>query len=182
MGLKIKIIIGFLVVGITLASNQVLSEQNQALIEEFYTSNKGVIVTTDKTEYEQGEIIKITIKNNLNESIYSHIGSSTPVFSIDHIEKKKPDGTWEKLFVQCRYPHCIEKVAAPKEIKPGQSEVFKWKPLIYINGTSKITQLKTGTYRIVILYQIRKGSIPKDWKWNTVCSNEFMIKKKIDEK
>ena len=73
-------------------------------------------------------------------------------------------------------------VAAPKEIKPGQSEVFKWKPLIYINGTSKITQLKTGTYRIVILYQIRKGSIPKDWKWNTVCSNEFMIKKKIDEK
>jgi len=123
MNSKTKIITKILAVGVILVSKQVLSGQNQTLIEEFYTSNRGVIVTTDKTEYEQGEIIKITIRNNLNETIYSHIGSSTPIFSINHVEKKRSDGTWKKLFAQCQYPHCIHKVAAPKEIKPGQSEV-----------------------------------------------------------
>ena len=178
MDLKIKIITGILAVGVILISNQVLSKQNQTLIEKINTSNRGVIVTTDKTEYEQGEIIKITIRNNLNESIYSHIGSSTPIYSIDHIEKERSNGTWEKLFAQCRCPHCIEKIGAPKEIKPGQSKVFRWKPLIYLNGTSKAVQPEIGTYRIAILYQIRKGSTPENWKWHAVYSNKFTIKKK----
>ena len=48
-----------------------------------------VSIVTNKGEYEQGEIITITIRNNLKESILVHTKGSTPGFCIENIEIKK---------------------------------------------------------------------------------------------
>ncbi|MDI6603356.1 MAG: hypothetical protein QME57_04625 [Patescibacteria group bacterium] len=124
----------------------------------------------------KAKLLRITIRNNLDESIFSHAASISPVFSIKHIERKKTNGSWEKLFAHCQYPHCMYKIDIPREIKPNQSVTFEWKPLIYINGTRKTVQVGAGVYRLEILYQIRRGSTSKSWEWKTVYSNEFTIK------
>lgn len=126
----------------------------------------GVLITTDKTVYRQGEVIRVSIKNNLNESIFCHIG----VEGIKHIERKTAEGNWEQLFVMCKYPHCIYKIAPPKEIIPGECRIFEWKPLIYIDGTSKTVQAGPGQYRLSFFYQDHMKT-----ELRSVYSNVFMI-------
>lgn len=134
----------------------------------------GVDVFTDKTEYRQGETINITLKNNLDESIFSHFGNNDSVFSIECIERKTPDGIWEKLFV---WDHSVVyDMGPPVEIRPDESGTYLWKPLIYTNDHSDEVQAGPGTYKLKVYYQIRKGSSSKDWKWLTAYSNEFIIK------
>jgi len=164
MNLKTKILIGILVIGIVLIGGWRVS------------GARGVTITTDKTEYKQGESVKITLKNDLKKSIFSHIGSGTPVFCIEYVERKTPAGNWEELFAQCQYPHCIYDIDAPGEIKPGQSKTLEWKPLIYIDGTLKRIQAGSGIYRLISLYQIRGGPSSENWEWKTTKSNEFTIK------
>jgi len=127
------------------------------------------VVRTDKTEYEQGEDIRITITNNLEKSIYSHIGSFTPEFSIGVVERKTQDG-WESLFAWCQYPYCISDIDPPVEIKSGQSESFLWTPLIYIDGTEESARAEPGEYRLSILYRVEPGG------WRATYSNRFQIK------
>ncbi|MGD9015060.1 MAG: hypothetical protein PVI33_03445 [Candidatus Omnitrophota bacterium] len=146
-----------------------------AIAEATPKYQEGVIVNTDKQEYEQEETIKIIIKNELSDKIFSHAGSHTPVFSITYVEIKTLQG-WKQLFAQCQHPHCVYDIDAPAEIGGGQYETFDWKPLIYTNGTEKYIQAEPGEYRLMISYQIRKDSVAKDWKWLTVYSNEFIIK------
>lgn len=141
-----------------------------------YAKSQEIIVTTDKNEYKHGEVIKITLKNELSESVFSHIGSQTPVFSIDRIERKKSGEDWDKLFAQCQYPHCVYDIDGPSEIKPNQYVSFEWNPLIYIDGTNNNIQTKPGTYRLLVTYQIRKDYLSKNWEWLKVYSNEFVIK------
>ncbi|MDP8213380.1 MAG: hypothetical protein P9X22_08875 [Candidatus Zapsychrus exili] len=134
-----------------------------------------VSIEVDKESYDQGEVVKITLRNDLSENVFSQIGSHTPVFSIDSIEKKDSIGDWEKLFAQCQYPHCIYDMDGPVEIESMQSVSFDWNPLIYLDGTDKYIQAKSGMYRLLILYQTRKGTSSEDWKWLKVYSNEFII-------
>lgn len=143
---------------------------------QIYAETREVTIATDKTEYEQGESVKITLKNNFVQSIFSHIASGTPGVCIEYIERKTPAGDWEKLFTRCMPPHCIDDTDAPGEIKPGDSGTFEWKPLIYINGTQETINADSGTYRLVSLYQIRKGLSSEDWEWKAVRSNEFVIR------
>ena len=138
--------------------------------------NHQVIIKTDKDFYIEGEVIKITLRNDLIENVFSQAGSLTPVFSIDSIEKKDSTGNWEKLFAQCQYPHCSYDIDGPAEIGAGQSVSFDWNPLIYIDGADKYIQAKSGIYRLLILYQIRKGDSFEGWKWLKEYSNEFAIK------
>ena len=70
-------------------------------------------IKSDKELYKAGEVIKMTLRNDLSENIFSHIGSLTPDFSIDSIEKKDSRGNWEKLFARCQYPHCIWDIDGP---------------------------------------------------------------------
>ena len=128
-----------------------------------------VTVTTDKKEYGQNESVRITITNNLKESIYSHIGTTTPKFSIKNVERKK-DGEWEKLFAYCQYPNCRYDMDPPKEIKTGQSESFVWNPIIHIDGGKDGVQAGQGEYRLSILYRPESEG---DWK--SAYSNEFRI-------
>ncbi len=137
---------------------------------EIDNKEKRVKIITDKIEYNQSEVIIITIKNNLKDSIYSHIGSLTPLFAIQFIERKTKNKCWEKLYAYCQYPHCIYDIDVPQVINPGQSESMKWDPLIFINGTSKTEQLDPGQYRVLILYL---DSAMKNWK--SEYSNLFII-------
>ena len=163
MNLKTKILIGILVTGVVLIGGWWVS------------GARGVTITTDKTEYKQGESVKITLKNNLKKSIFSHIGSGTPDFCIEYIERKAPAGNWESLFAQPQPPHYIFDIDTPAEIKPGQAEIFEWRPLIYIDGTLKRIQAGSGIYRLISLYQI-KGRSAENREWKTTKSNKFTIK------
>lgn len=149
MTTKIKILIGVLVVGVVLIGVWWIWNS------QIYPETQEVTITTDKAEYEQGETVKITLKNNLKESIFSHIGSGTPIFCIEYVERKTARGNWEKLLAQGQYPYVLSSKPrdVPKEIKPGQSAIFEWwKPSIFINETSKSIQAGPGIYRLVILY------------------------------
>lgn len=130
-----------------------------------------VVVSTDKTEYEQEDSVEITVTNNFKQSIFSVAASSTPEFSIKNIEKQKSDGTWEELPIyNCSWPECYTEVEGV-EIKSGELEKFSWKPMTYIN--EKNINIEQGLYRLNLEYQI------KDKEWKTVYSNEFTIKEKL---
>lgn len=132
---------------------------------------KGVTVTTDKKEYNQGENIKITMKNNLKETIFSHAGSGTPVFAIDHIERRISNRNWETL--SARRKGVMYDIDAPREIKLGQSATFEWKPWLYKESSDELIQAGPGRYRLLLLYE---DYLKTEWK--SVYSNEFTIKEK----
>lgn len=128
-----------------------------------------VTITTEKTGYGQNESIRITITNNLKKSIYSHIGTNTPKFSIKNVEIKTDEG-WGRLFAYCQYPNCRYDIDPPKEIKPGHSESFEWKPIIYIDGKEEGTGAEGGEYRLSVFYRIEESE-----EWEFIYSNEFKI-------
>jgi hypothetical protein len=133
-------------------------------------TNTGLTVITDKMEYERGEAIKITLTNNLGESIFSHIHSGTPVFCIKHVEKRNQAGQWERLYAQCQPPYCVYDIDAPGEIKPGETAILDWKPLVFVNGTSEAVAPEPGLYRLLISYQDCSKT-----RWKSVNTNEFTI-------
>jgi len=135
------------------------------------TKHSMVTVNVDKLVYGSGDDIAISIKNDSKESIFSHIKSGTPVFAIKGIQRKTAVGKWEEFFAQCQAPHCIYDIDAPAEIKPGESSSFKWKPLIFVNGTQETAALKSGEYRLVILFENLQKT-----EWIEIYTNEFKIK------
>jgi len=130
----------------------------------------GITVSTDKANYKQNEKIKITITNNLEMSIFSHIRSQTPVFCIEYIEKKHVDGQWDKLFARCQAPHCTYDTDVPGEIKPGENETMVWSPLIFMNGTSETIQPAPGLYRLSVRYEDYQKT-----EWKSVYTSQFTI-------
>lgn len=134
----------------------------------------GLTVTTEKKEYHPGETINITLKNDLSDSIYSHFGSKTPVYSIEYIERKTRQGR-KTLFAQCQPPRCIQDIDAPAETLPGQSRTFEWGGL-YINETGDYARLGKDNYYLVINYQVRRGNNSEDFRWLRVYSSDFTIK------
>jgi len=165
-----RLLIKIFFVGIILIAFQILCcNQSYAKIHE-------IIVVTGKNEYMRGEVIKITLRNGSKESIFSHVASMTPIFSIDNFERKNSKGNWDKFLAQCQYPHCIYDIDAPGEIKTGKDASFEWDPLIYIDGKEKHIQAGSGIYRLLVTYQLRKDSNSRNWKWLKEYSNEFIIK------
>ena len=147
MNSKAKFFIAILVIGIILiAGRWVWSEQKQ------------VIITTDKTEYEQGELVKITVKNNLDKTICFE-SCNTYFF-------QKKNWFWrEYLRKKCEInfiTECIDSF----EIKEFKIKLFE-------------VDFKKGDYRIAI--PIYTGCQNKEFpcKENkTIYSNEFTIKEK----
>ncbi len=130
----------------------------------------GVMVLTDRAEYQTGEKINIKMTNHQGKIIFSHIGGETAVFCIQHIEKKNTGGKWKRLFAQCQTPHCIYDIDAPREIKSGKTESMMWSPLIFVNGTSRTMQPVPGVYRLLIRYEDNQKS-----EWKSVYTNQFII-------
>ena len=143
-----------------------------------------VTTTTDKTEYELGEKIKVGIKNNLNQSIwYYGINEYATLYScledyyyalkVQNLIKPK-EGVWNdvKAHHYCCFARCLLKSPELKELKPREEIFAEWDRKVYdseagING--KLAE--PGKYRFVFVYYL-SNEIKKP---NYVYSNEFTI-------
>jgi hypothetical protein len=136
-------------------------------------SGQTVAASTDKAGYSLKEAIKISLKNNGGESIYSVAASATPAFAIINFEKNKNQWVWDALPVRCNRLECDSAHEPPAEIPAGSTRTFSWQPRVY----SKRGYLdpEPGVYRLTVMYQTRKGSEEKKWTWRTVKSNEFTL-------
>ena len=144
--------------------------------EDLPITTSEIEVRTDKLEYRPGEIVSVTVKNLLNDTVISHAGSSTPVFSIHRVERLEPDGSWKKLYAQCEYPHCTYKVDSPVVILTGKADVYKWNLLVYLNGTRESFPAGPGTYRLIVRYQVGKDpSMVERNEWLGARSNDFKV-------
>lgn len=120
-----------------------------------------VTITTDKTEYEQGDIIEIQLENNLAESLFL---TGCNEYSLE----KKENGQWKKEppLKKCKWEGQAVK------INPNEKENF------ILNAN------KPGIFRIAVEYfqgcQENKPISQADCKIKTTnYSPEFTIKKKI---
>ena len=145
-----------------------------------FGTEKEVTITTDKTEYEQGERIKIIVKNNLDEDIYypKYEGSSCwkVPFGVEYFIQNE----WQNISVgkidpsNPPYPiPCPQYMALPSyhKLASGAMIDFSWDQ----QGINK-GQAMPGKYRIKFIYVL------KDKKQaETIYSNEFTIKEKVKD-
>jgi hypothetical protein len=142
----------------------------------FSFAETGPVVSTDKNDYGAAEIVTIRLTNVLFRSIFSHLGSQTPVFAIDGVEMKNAAGGWDTLSAWCRPPFCVYDMDAPAELKPQESVSWAWDPWIYVGGTHERTRPAAGTYRLRISYRGQAGDPAGQGQWFNVVSNEFKIR------
>lgn len=153
-----------------------------------------VVISTDKTEYEQGEIIKIVVNNGLNKPVlYSR--AEGQFWSIEYFE----DGRWvnpyskksgdfqltEKNIGDACYIALYER-SFPEELTSQSNLTAEWNQKICPFGTEgfdkpKIVEyIESGKYRLVFYYGFKISSndpfIISESK--AVYSNEFTIKEK----
>jgi len=122
---------------------------------------KQVIITTDKTEYEQGETVKITVFNGLTEDIFV-IDSEYPYSG--RLERKTKTGEWEKVELLATETKLMSKL-----LKPGEKHIYSWNQII---GNGSIAE--PGIYRMGIWIGGGKKFMVK-FK-DIIYSNEFIIK------
>lgn len=108
-----------------------------------------VTVETDKTVYEQGEPVNITVKNGLNYEICIGLegGCHGTVF---HVQKFDND-TWTDLTTVCG--HCLWAILDC--IDPMSSKMYEWNQTVYADPANcgSLQQVLDGTYRIKIRYR-----------------------------
>lgn len=127
-----------------------------------------VTITTDKTEYGQGEIVKITVKNNLVESIWYREWDTKCSGTSFSIGKKRDN---EYSF----YPLGLAECAMGEvELKPKATRIYalnlnEWKKTKFPH-----TDIDTGVYKWRFIYILKNG----DKGSKTIHSNEFTIKEK----
>jgi len=85
------------------------------------SQSQEVIITTDKTEYGLNEVLTITVKNNLTDSI-----CLSPC-SLGLLEKK--NGQWEIYdYEECKKPdECLERIE-PKQAKSFEFDIYATEP------------------------------------------------------
>jgi len=139
-------------------------------LDKICTQNKGVTISTDKAEYKQGEIVKISVINRNSEeiSLCNYPTLESPVFYVEKFENR----TWITICCvgACRcYSPCMAKIKRCLEIQPNQTLEFKWyqKKEICRNSKYVSTQADSGKYRI----RFNIGT-----SLNPIYSNEFTIK------
>lgn len=137
-----------------------------------YEQKKDISITTDKTEYEQGEIVKITIENNSGRE--QQMGF--PIYSVEKFENDK--------WVEIKRVYCpcgaICKIMGPPPIKSRSKLKFEWDQqeswcddsvaMIYSKKISK--QVSAGRYRIKGVKRDIDGTNDDQ----LIYSNEFIIK------
>ena len=160
-----KLIASIFLISILYSFSFYKSETSIAIIE------RKIIVKTDKITYNKSKAIKIIFNNNLNDSVYSHIGSHTPIFAIKQVEKKVTKNNWVQYFAYCQFPNCILDTDIPVIIRPKQTIIMEWLPILYSNGDKNGKIAEEGTYKILILYLNSDKS-----EWQEIYSNEFIIK------
>lgn len=118
-----------------------------------------VTITTDKTEYEQGETVKIVVKNNLDKSIC--FGTCNNYY----FEKK--NGEWKYYLKKFCEADFIKECIKPNETKIFERETI-WNSY----------KIEKGTYRMVIPLCIDCENLGEFREDKVIFSNEFTIKEK----
>lgn len=193
---KLKIgLVGLLAVGAVLVAGW-LVWSNQSLPKVDQPAE--IIITTDKTEYEQGETVKITIRNGLDKSIFGGFGhcGGLPFWGL----QKFDNGDWRDLDFSLPYSEKGKEVCdlilcereEPAELKSGLTiedrwhltSICKWpeKPI----GVPKTEPkpIEEGAYRVRLIYGLNRREFDL-LETKTIYSNEFMIKEKevvLDER
>ena len=129
-------------------------------LEGLITPIQSVTITTDKTEYKQGEIVRVLVKNNLNKTIC--FGTCNPCY----LEKK--NGNWEAYSKLLCSRNFIGKCLRPK----GTIIFEPTKDIPYI-------EIEKGIYRVVchICIDCESENLILPFRADKVIySNEFTIK------
>lgn len=148
----------------------------------------GVTITTNKTEYEQGEDVETTVNNGLNLSIYVDSWKGS------WIVLQHQDEEWNVIFsgsaktlplCLCEnYPDGNCPLWAPPlekfdEIKSSETVTWSWDQKI-LKGTDKNCLIwidaPPGTYKVGLRHFHTLDPNKREWK--TIYSNEFTIKEK----
>lgn len=138
-----------------------------------------VTINTEKTEYRQGETVRITMINGLDQPIVPYaLGSDPSAFygenyglgfieRFENIKWIQIEPLWRcgnSCFAECKYKHSFE---------PNETRVFEWNQTQFIcdkeNRSEKVETAGTGRYRISVW-------IEKEQSSTFIYSNEFVIK------
>ena len=173
--------------------NQIAELQKE--IEKLKISQPGeVTITTDKTEYKQGEIIKITIRNNSDKPIFGWMDMSR--WGNLELEKFK-NGSWVEVDFWspvvnpkglCWGGSFFPDVFTIKKLESYSEFVQEWDQKECPIVGNKPTLIEKGKYRLVLTY----GFELENWAYapekyrlyhnrsikdpRTIYSNEFIIK------
>jgi len=170
--------------------NQIAELQKE--IEKLKISQPGEItITTDKTEYKQGEIIKITIRNNSDKPIFSRMNMFITWNDL-HLEKFK-NGSWVEVdFWPPVFGHkgpCFgvllpERPLGVNKLESHSEFVQEWNQRECHNIGEEPTLIEKGKYRLAFVYGTKAGNWAYDPKYyhypiknpKLIYSNEFIIK------
>jgi len=135
-------------------------------------SSSEIIVTTDKTIYKQGEIVKITVKNNLNKPIWYAkkitCGSSSWILE-NCLGKEIP---YYQTCLWVTYQHDFTK------LNPGEILTREWNGMILDLEDYEFKLAESGCYKIVFPYSMKeKVSWGEAWGEDKieVRSSRFVI-------
>ena len=139
-----------------------------------------VTVTTDKTEYEQGETVEITVRNNKNKSVYYLVSSCYGIKGVS-LEKHKTLRWQKQEFMNYPKPQCLLNILDCIEINPNENVTITKVMLEYYDHDKRINiPLSSGKYRVKIEMgqdcEKEKDIRLKDFF--SIYSNEFTIKEK----
>ncbi len=144
------------------------------IINNFIKKEIKVIVSTDKTEYEQGEIIKITLESNTN---FDYFKIYWPYYTI----LKKENGEWKDVIREsCLCPDikCKMDIPSPKDFSKSliMNEEWDQKIVDCDNEGDKLgeqAEAEAGIYMISVEIPAYANN-----GFNVFYSNEFTIKEK----
>lgn len=156
-----------------------------------------ITITTDRTEYKQGETVEITVRNSLDKPIW-YLDLDTGCHRWWRLERQV-NGTWE--FIQVLPPiitrygeECISCPPPPDSVPMGEL-VIKLEPDSEVNDTWNLKNcevtsgelnlkfIEPGIYRLSFSYGFGKDSsgnwVQDSWSEKTIYSKEFRIKEKF---
>lgn len=163
MNSKIKILMRILVIGIILIDGWWIWSP------QIYAEAQEVTITTNKTEYGQGETIKITVRNALDKSIW-YLKETCPSSCCNLFRWENNE--WRNLGdpMPCRQvvppPTGGLHFTQPDELKPEGSISKQWD--MTVGG--KVAE--SGKYRYSFFYGLSKDNFTE----KIIYSNEFTIK------
>jgi len=155
-------------------------------------NKSGVVISTDRTEYAKGEIIKVIVTNKLNTSVfYSTAGDR--FWGIEYFKNNKwvnpayeRDGNFQltkKDIGETCYIALYERMP-PVELKSGSALQGQWNQKVCPFGANPPTEERTvkyienGQYRIIFIYglEVSHDDPYQLSKFQTISSNNFTIK------
>lgn len=160
-------------------------DELQKEIEELKIIAGEVTIVTDKTEYKQGEIAEIIVKNNLDKSIWylnAELCGWNPWLNLQRFEK----GTWRKLEIQKPEDNgkcmiCVREYTPIEalifELKSSSELVDRWilkncETVSVIGPKLTLKLIEPGIYRFSFNYGLTKNTYTE----KITYSNEFIIK------